>query len=577
MSEGTQRRLAAILAADVVGYSRLMGEDEGNTIAALRKWRIEMFEPAISSNKGTVVKNMGDGWLVEFDSAGDAVICAIQVQEKLSDHEILKLRIGLHIGDITHADDDIYGDGVNIAARLQEIAEPGAIVMSDVTRRSIDGKLATAFCDLGRQELKNIAEPVAAFGWGMTAVQAAAALLPLPDKPSIAVLPFDNMSGDPEQEYFADGMTEDIITALSKFRWFFVTARNSTFTYKGVAIDIKQVGRELGVRYVLEGSVRKAGKRIRVTAQLIEAETGNHIWAERYDRELDDIFELQDEITRTIAAAVEPELFNSERHRALHKPTDDLGAWSLFQRGVAQLWRMDRANIEASADLIRQAVKLDPEFGQANGYLALTSYLLLIYGWADDRDATLDQGIANAKHAISLDHRDSNAHCVLGRLSTVAGDHTTAMRALETALDYNPSFAHGYYGLGVAYVYKGEPDKALENLDMAMRLSPNDPLTWIFCAYKGLAYFASNDLPGSIEMLERSCQYPSAQFLPFVWLASMYVQTGREKDARRTLATAKEREPNLSIAYLQNMYRNTQGRRAQKLFETLREIGLPEQ
>jgi adenylate cyclase len=418
MSDGTHRKLAAIISADVVGYSLLMGKDEANTLAALRQWRAKEFEPAISSSNGRVVKNMGDGWLVEFDSAGDAVTCAIQVQEKLSDHETLKLRIGLHIGDITHADGDIYGDGVNIAARLQEIAEPGAIVISDVTRRSIDGKLATVFSDLGQQELKNIAEPITAFGWGMTTAQAVASPLPLPDKPSIAVLPFENMSGDPEQEYFSDGITEDIITALSKFRWFFVTARNSTFTYKGTAIDIKQVGRELGVRYVLEGSVRKGGNRVRITAQLIEAETGNHIWAERYDRELDDIFELQDEITQTIAAAVEPELAGSERNRVLYRPTQNLQAYDLMHQGVARLLQLDHgpSRVLEAIDLLKQAIVIDPNFGAAYGRLALFYYGLLALRWAERPEETLQEGIRCAKQAMNLDRQESKSRCRLTRI-----------------------------------------------------------------------------------------------------------------------------------------------------------------
>ena len=315
MKNGSKRRLAAVLAADVVGYSKLMGADEAGTLAAMRQLRSGVFAPLVAEHGGNLIKSMGDGWLVEFPSVGDGVSCAIKVQEALARHETIKLRIGLHIGDVTFEDEDIYGDGVNIAARLQEIAVPGAVVISDIAQRSIDGKRASAFVDLGTHALKNISEPVTAYGWGMTAVAARASALPLPDKPSIAVLPFDNLSSDVEQGYFSDGITEDIITALSRFSWFFVIARNSTFAYKGKSIDIRQVGRELGVRYVLEGSVRRAGNRIRITGQLVEAETGNHIWADKYDRDLKDIFELQDEITLTIAATIEPELFAFESQR----------------------------------------------------------------------------------------------------------------------------------------------------------------------------------------------------------------------------------------------------------------------
>ncbi len=344
-----------------------MGRDESGTLAALRTFHNDLFQPGTAEYGGEVVKSMGDGWLVEFPSVVDAVTCALQIQASLTGHAVITLRIGIHIGDITHVDDDIFGDGVNIAARLQEIAEPGGIALSGRARDFLDQTLAEKFEDGGKQGLKNIAEAVRVFHsrQGKTGPATDGGGLALPDKPSIAVLPFENMSGDPEQEYFADGITEDIITALSKFRWFFVTARNSTFTYKGSAVDIKQVGRELGVRYVLEGSVRKGGSRIRITAQLIEAESGNHIWAERYDRELDDIFELQDEITLTIAAAVEPELAGSERERALHKPTDNLQAWDLYHRGLAKIWQTSKGSMIEGSALMHQALAKDPNLGQA--------------------------------------------------------------------------------------------------------------------------------------------------------------------------------------------------------------------
>ncbi|MDP6689433.1 MAG: adenylate/guanylate cyclase domain-containing protein, partial [Alphaproteobacteria bacterium] len=362
------RKLAAILAADVAGYSKLMGADESGALAALRELRSDLFQPTVSEHRGEVVKSMGDGWLVEFASVIDAVNCALQVQQNLANHEIIKLRIGIHIGDIVHEDEDIYGDGVNVAARLQEIAAPGGVALSDTARKVLDGKLASEFTDAGEKQLKNIAEAVRVFvsGNGDTdRTPGVDVLLPLPDKPSIAVLPFDNMSGDPEQEYFSDGITEDIITALSKFRWFFVCARNSTFTYKGQAVDVTQVGRELGVRYVLEGSVRKAGNRIRITAQLIEAATGNHIWAERYDRQLDDIFDLQDEMQQAIVAAVEPEMAGAEMDRAVKKAPQMLDAWDLFQQAN---WHFNQRSLEdtdLAEPLYEKVVALDPSFAPA--------------------------------------------------------------------------------------------------------------------------------------------------------------------------------------------------------------------
>ncbi len=386
------RKLAAILAADVAGYSKLMGEDETGTLAALRELRNDLFQPTVTEHRGEVVKSMGDVWLVEFASVVDAVNCALQVQENLAGHEIIKLRIGIHIGDIVHEDEDIYGDGVNIAARLQEIAAPGDIALSDTARKFLDAKLADGFRDAGEKQLKNIAEAVRIFVSGDGETETSSQMvgvdapLPLPDKPSIAVLPFDNMSGDPEQEYFADGITEDIITALSRFRWFFVIARNSSFTYKGQAVDIKQVGRELGVRYVLEGSVRKSGSRVRITAQLIEAESGNHLWAERYDGSLDDIFELQDQITESIIGEIEPELGRIERNQARQKSPGNLSAWDLYHQGLAQMYMSGPDNLERAIELLKEAIALDPEFAPPRRQIATVLFYQVIMGYVDASD-----------------------------------------------------------------------------------------------------------------------------------------------------------------------------------------------
>ena len=334
----------------------------------------------VTAHRGDVVKSMGDGWLVEFASVVDAVNCALQVQDDLAGHEIIKLRIGIHIGDIVHEDEDIYGDGVNIAARLQEIAALGGIALSDTALRFLDGKLAGSFRDAGEKQLKNIAEAVRVFvsGDGGTVKEP----LALPDKPSIAVLPFDNMSGDPEQECFSDGFTEDIITALSKIRWLFVIARNSSFSYKGSSPDVHQVASELGVRYVLEGSVRKGGERIRITAQLIDAATGNHVWAERFDRDLSDIFALQDEITETLIAAIEPELAKAEQQRAIEKSPENLDVWSWFQRGLWHHYKGTKDDNAKAREQIRKAIELDPEFSRALAALAHVYYWDVLFGYS---------------------------------------------------------------------------------------------------------------------------------------------------------------------------------------------------
>jgi adenylate cyclase len=581
------------MATDVVGYSRLIRADEEGTITALKSLRADLIDPKIAEHHGRIVKLMGDGMLVEFASVVDAVHAAIETQRAVTDYSSgvpankrIELRIGINLGDVVIDGDDIQGDGVNVAARLEGMAEPGGICVSGMVYEGVRDRIDVGFEDLGEQEVKNIDRPVRVWRWlaGGGAAPAgplgAAEPQPLPDKPSIAVLPFDNMSGDPEQEYFADGITEDIITALSKFRWFFVIARNSTFVYKGQAVDIKQVGRELGVRYVLEGSVRKAANRVRISAQLIEAATGNHVWAERYDRSLEDIFELQDEITSTIAAAVEPELAGSERERAMRKPTENLGAWDLFQRGVALMWRHDRTSLNTGNELIRQAVELDPSFGQAHGHLAFGAFLLLVYEWADDRDEVLRQGIEDAGKGIAIDQRNYFAYLALGRLSTLAGDHAAAVRALETCVSINPNFALGYVGLGEAHVYSGDPEKAIAYIDSAIRLSPNDPMMWDMLHYKASAYVRLDDFDRAIELFEKVCEYPSAQYVSSATLAALYVLRGREAEGRKALRNALRLEPKLSIAGMKNVYGvsgDRPGTRTQRLLDALRTAGLAEE
>ncbi len=390
-----ERRLTAILVADIVGYSRLMGEDEAGTHAALKALRKELFAPKVAEYHGRIVKLMGDGALVEFPSVVDAVKCAVAVQHGMAERnaevpedERIEMRISVNLGDIIIEGSDIYGDGVNLAARLQERAAPGGIVLSATAYEHAEAKIDVEFEDGGELELKNIAKPVRVYHWSSDAAgrrpYAAGTddALPIPDKPSIAVLPFDNMSGDPDQEFLADGIAEDLITALSRIRWFFVIARNSTFTYKGQAVDVKQVAHDLGVRYVLEGSVRKAGDRVRVTAQLVDATTGRHVWAEHYDREVKDIFVLQDEMTQTIVGAVEPELGAAERERALGKPPENLDAWETYQRGLWHLWRFEEAENVKAPHLFQRAQALEPSFAASFAYEAYAHCVNILMGWA---------------------------------------------------------------------------------------------------------------------------------------------------------------------------------------------------
>ena len=406
------RRLAAILAADVAGYSRLMGADEEGTLARLKASRAALIDPTIAEHKGRIVKTTGDGLLVEFASVVDAMRCATEWQRGMAERNAeeatdvrITWRVGVNLGDVIIDDDDIHGDGVNIAARLEAMAEPGGICVSGTVRDHIGERLDLALDDMGEQTLKNIAQPIHVFRvLAEKKPMPEPAALPLPDKPSIAVLPFQNMSGDPEQEYFADGMVEEIITALSKIRWFFVIARNSTFTYKGHAVDVKQVGRELGVRYVLEGSVRKSGNRIRVTAQLVEAATGNHVWAERYDRDLADIFAVQDEITERVVAAIEPELYAAEYTRSQSKPPDSLDAWECVIRALSLIGQGTRdENTEAEA-LCRRAIALAPGYGRAHSLLAWV--LLRRTVWSGDLQTVVPEVSAETQTALALDDRD---------------------------------------------------------------------------------------------------------------------------------------------------------------------------
>jgi adenylate cyclase len=406
------RRLTAILAADVAGYSRLMGADEEGTHERLKAHRRALVDPKIAEHHGRIVKTTGDGLLVEFPSVVDAVRCAVDVQRgmvernaAISVDERIEFRVGINLGDVIVEGEDIFGDGVNIAARLEALAEPGGICVSRVVRDQVRDKLDAGFEDRGEQQVKNIARPVHVYRIPIAENAPARAPLPLPDKPSIAVLPFANMSGDPEQEYFADGIVEEITTALSKARWFFVIARNSSFTYKGRAVDVKQVSRDLGVRYVLEGSVRRASNRIRITAQLIDAANGAHVWAERYDRELADIFAVQDEITERVVAAIEPELYAAEHFRSQRKPPENLDAWECVIRALSYIGQATRGGNTEAETLCRRAIAIAPGYGQAHSLLA---WLLVRRSvWAGGIGTVLPEATAEARTALALDERDA--------------------------------------------------------------------------------------------------------------------------------------------------------------------------
>jgi adenylate cyclase len=586
MSEGTQRRLAAIVAADVVAYSRLMGVDEAGTLAALRKHRAELIDAKVAEHGGRIVKTMGDGLLLEFPSVVDATQCVIDVQqamairnEALDDDKRIVFRIGVHLGDLVVEGDDIFGDGINIAARLEALCEAGGVAISGTAHENIAGRIEVGFVDAGDQQLKNISRPVRVWQWtpAASAMSTTGEALALPDKPSIAILPFDNMSGDPEQEYFSDGITEDIIMALSRLRWLFVIARNSTFTYKGRAVDVKQVGREMGVRYVLEGSVRKSGQRIRVTAQLIEAETGNYIWAERYDRELADIFDLQDELTQAISAQVDAELSGNERQQAHNKTTTNLDAWELYQRGMWHYYHNTREELVEARRLFGLALVQAPEFASANAAFSLVAYGEVLRGYSIDRAATLEQGLSYAERAVALDSREVICHYALGRICMLLGDSDRTIRAMEKCIDLNPSSAQSYYGLGYALFWFGRAENAVPYLTRAIRLSPHDPYLWAFYHMRGTAHSHTDDFASAVDDVKAAIQVKGDEIWPYLVLAFSCSSLGRTKEARAALDRAREINPKVSAKFYWSVCDTLHPPYAEKMLDALRKAGLPEE
>jgi adenylate cyclase len=480
-----ERRLAAIFAGDVAGYSRLMGVDEEGTLSRLNAHRREFLEPKITEHRGRIVKRTGDGILIEFASAVDATRCAVEMQRGMVERNAdvpqdkrIELRIGIHVGDILIEEGDIFGDGVNIAARLEGIAQPGGICISDDTYRHVRGKLDANFQDIGEQELKNIARPVRVYQLHLGGGAMEIPTLTLPDKASIAVLPFQNLSGDPEQEYFADGIVEDIITGLSRIKLLFVIARNSTFTYKGRSVDVKQVGRELGVRYVLEGSVRKAADRVRITGQLIDAATGAHVWAERYDRRLEDIFALQDELTLNVVGAIEPSLREAEIERVKRKRPDNLDAYDLVLRAIPHVYVAMPEEAVKAVPLLEQALALEANYSGALGLLAWCHEILFVRAGFKEENRTA--ALRNARAAVAHGRDDATA-LALGAfvIGMVEHDRVTAIEAFERALALSPSSAFALFlGCGVL-AWAGEAERAIDWAERALRISPIDRLAWL--------------------------------------------------------------------------------------------------
>jgi adenylate cyclase len=547
------RRLAAILAADVAGYSRLIGADEGGTLKRLGSIRAEVIDPKIAEHHGRIVKTMGDGLLVEFASVVDALHCASEVQAAMAarnapiaDDDRIEFRIGINVGDVVVQDGDIFGDGVNVAARLEGLAEPGGICVSARVQEDAAGKLHLAFEDIGEQALKNIARPVRAYRVIASARPVTPMVSlgpPLPDKPSIAVLPFANISGDPEQEYFADGMVEEIITALSRIRWLFVIARNSSFTYKSQAIDVKQVGRELGVRYVLEGSVRKGGNRVRITAQLIEADTGTHLWADRFDGALEDVFDLQDKVAVSVAGVIEPALRAAETRRSAARPMADLGAYDLYLRALAVFYPVTRERVFKALGLFERAIVIDRHYGPALVWAAVCHMTFVRDGWAEDVETSRRKAVELARQALEVGENDPRILADAAQVLATFGEDIGAMIGLvDRALALNPGYARGWFISGLLRVFAGQHDVAIEHAETSLRLSPRETMGSPV-SLMGLAYLFKRRFEEATAKLLLAIQDHPGFPVTYRHLAVCYAHMGRLDEARAALAKLRAITP----------------------------------
>jgi TolB-like protein len=585
-SERVERRLTAVLAADVAGYSRLMGRDEEGTLARLKSVRKALVDPAIAEHHGRIVKTTGDGMLVEFASVVDALRCAVEIQRNMAERNAqiaeakqIKFRVGINFGDIIIDGDDIFGDGVNVAARLEGLAAPGEICVSARVQEDAQGKLDISFKDTGEQQLKNIARPVRVYR--VRPSDAAAGprpALPLPEKPSIAVLPFQNMSGDAEQEYFADGMVEEIITALSHFKNLFVIARNSSFTYKGRAVDVKQVGRELGVRYVLEGSVRKSANRVRITGQLIEASSGAHLWAGKCDGELEDIFDLQDKVTASVVGAIAPKLEQTEIERSRRKPTESLDAYDHYLRGMANLYQFtNREAVDEALRLFQMAIEIDPTFAAAHGSAAWCYAQRKSQGWVTDRALETAEAARLARRAVELSKDDAAVlSSAAWTLALVARDVDAGLDLIDRALVLNPNLAVAWFFGGWLMIWLGKPNVAIERFSGAMRLSPLDPVI----AYGQLGIAHAHFFAGHYEEASSWARL-ALRGMPdgppeLRITAASDVMAGQLDQAQRTMARMRQIDPGRSISNLADVLGPYRPEDLARYKEALRSAGLPE-
>jgi adenylate cyclase len=584
-----ERRLAAVLAADVAGYSCLMGHDEEGTLAQLKSFRKSLVDPAISEHRGRIVKTTGDGMLAEFASAVDAARCAIEVQRGMAEqntgvpHELrIEFRIGIHLGDIIIDDNDIFGDGVNIAARLEGLAEPGGISISDDAHRQIRGKVDIAFEDMGTQTLKNIPEPMRV--WRIRVNNVVTSAMPMypsdgnvephpREKCSIAVLPFQNMSGDPEQDYFTDGVVDDIITALSRFRYWFVIARNSSFTYKGRAVDIKQVGRELGVRYVLEGGVRKAAGKVRITCQLVDAATGLNLWADRFEGDLTDIFVLQDEVAVKVISAVGPKVTRTEIEWAAQQSTRNLSAYDLHLRGVQHYFTGTPAGVAEALRLFYLALELDPRYGRAAVMAGSCIILNIGMGHSVDAKSEAQEAKRLLQLALSIDENDADTLALGGHIMAWAGDFDSAIEMVDRSIALNPNSAAAWRLRGWTYQYVGQAEEAVRSFERSIPLSPLDPMLYSTLTGMALAFIRLRRFDEAVVVAQKALRRNQTYSPIYRCLAAALAHLGRDVEAKEALVRLLELEPDLRIS---GVAAKGGLRWPRLLVEGLHKAGLPE-
>jgi adenylate cyclase len=572
------RRLAAILAADIAGYSALMGSDEARTVSDLKGHQAVVL-PMVGEFGGRVIDTAGDGLLAEFPSVLNAVECAVAIQRKMVERNAaieperrMQFRIGINLGDVIYDDDRIFGDGVNVAARLEGIAEPGGICVSGKVHGEIRARIGLAYEDLGDKQLKNIAEPVRVYGIRLDGAPRHPELA-LPDKPSIAVLPFQNMSGDPEQEYFSDGMTEDLITDLSKVSGLFVIARNSSFAYKGRSVKVQEIGRDLGVRFVLEGSVRKAGNRVRITAQLIDAGSGGHLWAERFDRDLTDIFSTQDEVVEKIVGTLAVTLTKGEEQRLRQRGTGNMEAYETWLRARALLSRGTRESVAQARAMYRRAIEIDLSFAAPHAGLALATISEYVSGWAPDPAQALDEAERWARRAVELNDQEPLSHMALGAVLLWRRDHEGALAESRRMMALDPNFAQGYAATGLVLMYAGRAAEALEPIAMAMRLDPLYPAMLLH--FLAQANFSLGRYETAAEQLvERIGRNPGTDASRML-LASCYGHLGRAQDARGAWAELLKVNPDFSLMQRAGVLPYKDPRDFQRIVEGLAKAGLP--